>query len=42
LVLGPDGNPWLFFDLLQDPGETANLTDDPRRRSEIAALAALL
>ena len=38
LVLGPDGAPWLFFDLRNDPGEERNLVGDPARAEEIAEL----
>lgn len=38
LVLGPDGAPWLFFDLENDPVEMKNLAGDPARSGEIAAL----
>jgi arylsulfatase A-like enzyme len=38
LVLGPDGTPWLFFDLADDPLEMRNLAGDPARSGEMAAL----
>ena len=38
LVLDEDGGPWLFFDLARDPAETRNLTQDPARATEMAAL----
>ncbi|MFM8619304.1 MAG: sulfatase-like hydrolase/transferase [Opitutaceae bacterium] len=41
LVLGPDGAPWLFFDLERDPGERANLAEDPRSFGEIGRLREL-
>jgi hypothetical protein len=41
LVLNGDGSPWLFFDLVADPGEKNNLAADPARAGEIARLAAL-
>jgi len=37
LVLNPDGSPWLFFDLENDPGEAENLAGDPGWAREIAA-----
>ncbi len=40
LVLNADGTPWLFFDLERDPQELKNLTADPARAGEIAALRA--
>lgn len=40
LVLGPDGAPWLFFDLENDPWEMKNLAGDPARSGEIATLRA--
>ncbi len=36
LVLNPDGTPWLFFDLENDPGELRNLAQDPACAKEIA------
>ncbi len=36
VVLNADGSPWLFFDLENDPGETANLVEEPSRRDELA------
>ena len=39
LVLNPDGSPWLFFDLENDPLELRNLAGDPARADEIAAWA---
>jgi arylsulfatase A-like enzyme len=41
LVLGPDGSPWLFFDLEKDPGEQHNRVADPACAGEIRAWAAL-
>ena len=38
LVLGPEGKPWLFFDLKNDPGEERNLVGDPAQVGEIAEL----
>jgi len=38
LVIDEDGGPWLFFDLERDPAETRNLTQDPARATEMAAL----
>jgi len=38
LVLGPDGQPWLFFDLADDPHELRNLVDVPARRAELERL----
>jgi arylsulfatase A-like enzyme len=38
LVLNETGEPWLFFDLEQDPWETTNLATEPERRGEIDAL----
>jgi arylsulfatase A-like enzyme len=38
LVLEASGAPWLFFDLLRDPGETNNLAGDPARQSEMDEL----
>jgi arylsulfatase A-like enzyme len=37
LVLGPDGSPWLYFDLERDPLELHNLAADPARAAELAA-----
>ncbi|HEY1792506.1 MAG TPA: sulfatase-like hydrolase/transferase [Opitutaceae bacterium] len=42
LVLGPDGVPWLHFDLSEDPLEERNLAGDPSRAAEAAELAALV
>lgn len=42
LVLNADGSPWLFFDLEQDPAELKNLSGNPERRGEMAALAGLI
>ncbi|MBI5692432.1 MAG: sulfatase-like hydrolase/transferase [Verrucomicrobia bacterium] len=42
LVLNPDGTPWLFFDLEEDPFEQVNLAEDPARAGERAALARLI
>lgn len=42
LILNANGTPWLFFDLEKDPGEEENLTTDPRRAEELAALRRLL
>jgi len=42
LVLGPDGAPWLFFDLEQDPFEMKNLVADSAHVGEIAELAKLV
>ncbi len=39
LVLNPDGSPWLYFDLENDPLELRNLAGDPARADEIAAWA---
>jgi arylsulfatase A-like enzyme len=41
LVLGSGGEPWLFFDLEQDPLEKANLTEDSARAGEMFRLRAL-
>ena len=41
LVLGPDGAPWLFFDLEKDPGEQRNLVADQACAEELRAWAAL-
>ncbi|HVS53449.1 MAG TPA: sulfatase-like hydrolase/transferase [Opitutaceae bacterium] len=41
LVLGPDGAPWLFFDLARDPLEQRNLVGEPRWRDEIESLRRL-
>jgi arylsulfatase A-like enzyme len=38
LVLGPDGSPWLFFDLENDPLELRNLASDPAHAAELAGL----
>jgi arylsulfatase A-like enzyme len=38
LVVGPDGEPWLFFDLESDPLELSNLAREPASREEIEAL----
>ncbi|HTB79384.1 MAG TPA: sulfatase-like hydrolase/transferase [Opitutaceae bacterium] len=38
LVLNPDGTPWLFFDLENDPGELRNLAQDAAHAREIAEL----
>jgi arylsulfatase A-like enzyme len=38
LVLGPDGAPWLYFDLAADPLEESNLAADPGNRAQIAQL----
>lgn len=40
LVLDERGEPWLFFDLENDPLEMKNLAGDPARRGEIAELRA--
>ena len=40
LVLDARGEPWLYFDLEQDPLEMNNLAGEPARRGEIAALSA--
>jgi arylsulfatase A-like enzyme len=42
LVLNPDGTPWLFFDLENDPHELCNLAHDAARTREIAELQALI
>jgi hypothetical protein len=42
LVLGPDGQPWLFFDLEDDPHELRNLVEVPARRAELERLRQLL
>ncbi len=42
LVLGPDGSPWLYFDLERDPLELHNLAADPARAAEMAAWRARL
>jgi arylsulfatase A-like enzyme len=41
LVLNPDGTPWLFFDLENDPHELRNLAQDAARAREMAELQAL-
>jgi len=41
LVLGPGGQPWLFFDLEQDPLEHANRVEDSARADEMFRLRAL-
>jgi len=41
LVLGPDGEPWLFFDLEADPLEQLNRVDDPACAGSIALLRKL-
>jgi arylsulfatase A-like enzyme len=38
LVVGADGEPWLFFDLESDPLELSNLAREPARWDEIDAL----
>ena len=38
LVLGPEGAPWLLFDLERDLLEQANLAEDPARAAEIERL----
>jgi len=38
LVLNPDGTPWLFFDLENDPLEMENLAAEPARAGEIEEL----
>ena len=38
LVLNPDGTPWLFFDLENDPLEMKNLAGDPARVGEMEEL----
>ncbi len=38
LVLNEDGTPWLFFDLVHDPGETRNLVGDPAWTEELSTL----
>jgi arylsulfatase A-like enzyme len=38
LVLNEDRTPWLFFDLVRDPGEEHNLAGDPGRGAEMADL----
>ena len=38
LVLNPDGSPWLFFDLENDPLEMKNLAGDPARTDEMEKL----
>ncbi len=42
LVLNPDGTPWLFFDLENDPHERCNLARDAARAREMAELRALI
>jgi arylsulfatase A-like enzyme len=42
LVLHPDGKPWLYFDLEQDPLEMKNLAEDPARSEEIKKLSDLI
>jgi arylsulfatase A-like enzyme len=42
LVLGDDGEPWLFFDLERDSGEQQNLVHDPARSREMATLRELV
>jgi arylsulfatase A-like enzyme len=37
LVLAENGDPWLYFDLEQDPGEDINLRDNPSRTAEMEA-----
>jgi arylsulfatase A-like enzyme len=39
LVLNPDGSPWLFFNLEQDPLEMENLASQPAAAREIESLA---
>jgi arylsulfatase A-like enzyme len=39
LVVNDDGSPWLFFDLVQDPGEQRNRVSEPSCRAEITRLA---
>ncbi|MEY4089561.1 MAG: hypothetical protein RJB55_1832 [Verrucomicrobiota bacterium] len=41
LVLGPDREPWLFFDLEADPLEQINRVDDPASAGTIARLREL-
>ncbi len=41
LVLDGRGEPWLFFDLEQDPLEMKNLAGEPARQEEMVALRAL-
>jgi len=41
LVLNPDGTPWLFFDLENDPLEMENLAADAARAEEIRLLTSL-
>jgi arylsulfatase A-like enzyme len=40
LILGPDGAPWLFFDLEKDPLELTNLAGDRGRAAERERLSA--
>ncbi len=42
LVLHPDGRPWLYFDLADDPLEMKNLAGDPARAREIEELRRLI
>jgi arylsulfatase A-like enzyme len=42
LVLNPDGSPWVFFDLENDPHELHNLAQDAARAREMAELQALI
>ena len=42
LVLGPDGRPWLHFNLETDPLERVNLAADPAHGDERRALGALM
>jgi len=42
LVLNPDGTPWLFFNLENDPHELHNLAQDAARAREMAELQALI
>ncbi len=42
LVLNPDGSPWLFFDLAQDPLEETNLVGDPAWTAEVQGFSAIV